>query len=116
MVDEDIDIHDYEAVDWACAWRVNAGEDDIVIFPANWGAGLDPSVRRRDADVLRFGTGKWNRMLIDATINLDYDAERGGDRYPPTVRPADKDIRALEKRWQSLELSGKWTSRLTSAD
>ena len=116
VVDEDIDIHDYEAVDWACAWRVNAGEDDIVIFPANWGAGLDPSVRRRDADVLRFGTGKWNRMLIDATINLDYDAERGGDRYPPTVRPADEDIRALEKRWQSLELSGRWTSRLTSAD
>ena len=116
VVDEDIDIHDYEAVDWACAWRVNAGEDDIVIFPANWGAGLDPSVRRRDADVLRFGTGKWNRMLIDATINLDYDAERGGDRFPPTVRPVDEDIRALEKRWQSLELSGKWTRRLTSAD
>ena len=116
VVDDDIDIHDYEAVDWACAWRVNAGEDDIVIFPANWGAGLDPSVRRRDADVLRFGTGKWNRMLIDATINLDYDAERGGDRYPPTVRPADKDIRALEKRWQSLKLSGRWKRRLTSAD
>ena len=116
VVDEDIDIHDYEAVDWACAWRVNAGEDDIVIFPANWGAGLDPSVRRRDADVLRFGTGKWNRVLIDATINLDYDAERGGDRYPPTVRPADEDIRALEQRWQSLELSGRWKSRLSSAD
>ena len=116
VVDEDIDIHDYEAVDWACAWRVNAGEDDIVIFPANWGAGLDPSVRRRDADVLRFGTGKWNRVLIDATINLDYDAERGGDRYPPTVRPADGDIRALEQRWQSLELSGRWASRLSSAD
>ncbi len=116
VVDEDIDIHDYEAVDWACAWRVNAGEDDIVIFPANWGAGLDPSVRRRDADVLRFGTGKWNRVLIDATINLDYDPERGGDRFPPTVRPVDEDIRALEQRWQSLELSGKWTRRLTSAD
>ena len=48
VVDDDIDIHDYAAVDWAIAHRVNAGENDIVIMPATFGAGLDPSTRRRD--------------------------------------------------------------------
>jgi UbiD family decarboxylase len=75
VVDDDIDIHDYAAVDWAIAHRVNAGEDDIVIMPSTFGAGLDPSTRRRDRNVMQFGTGKWNRVLIDATINLDYDPE-----------------------------------------
>ena len=42
VVDDDIDIHDYAAVDWAVAYRVNAGEDDIVIMPSTFGAGLDP--------------------------------------------------------------------------
>ena len=114
VVDDDIDIHDYEAVDWACAWRFNAGEDDIMVYPANWGAGLDPSVRRRDADALRFGTGKWSRVLVDATVNLDYEPERDGRRYPPTVGPSDDDMRAIEDRWDALKLSGKWRKRLGS--
>ena len=48
VVDDDIDIHDYSAVDWAVAYRVNAGEDDIVIMPSTFGVGLDPSTRKRD--------------------------------------------------------------------
>ena len=48
VVDQDIDIHDYAAIDWAFAWRFNAGEDDLIVYPSNWGAGLDPSVRARD--------------------------------------------------------------------
>jgi len=95
VVDEDIDIHDYAAVDWAVAYRVNAGEDDVIIFPANWGAGLDPSTRRRDANVHMFGTGKWNRVLIDATMNLDYEPDEDGNRFPPNVRPSDEDIEAV---------------------
>ena len=112
VVDSDIDVHSYEGVDWAVAWRVNAGEDDVMIYPATWGAGLDPSIRRRDANVHLFGTGKWHRLLIDATINLDYDPERNSERYPPTVRPADDDIKAIEARWDSLGLSGKWNNHL----
>jgi len=109
VVDDDIDIHDYAAVDWAIAFRVNAGEDDIVIMPSTFGAGLDPSVRKRDRNVAQFGTGKWNRVLIDATINLDYDPdpELGGARFPPTVRPAQADIDAVMKRWGELGLNGK---------
>ena len=89
VVDDDIDIHDYAAVDWAIAYRVNAGENDVVIMPATFGAGLDPSTRRRDRNPALFGTGKWNRVLIDATMNLDYDPdpELGGARFPPKVWP-----------------------------
>jgi 4-hydroxy-3-polyprenylbenzoate decarboxylase len=42
VVDDDIDIHNYDAVDWAIAHRVNVGENDIVIMPATFGMGLDP--------------------------------------------------------------------------
>ncbi|MBI3435303.1 MAG: UbiD family decarboxylase [Proteobacteria bacterium] len=104
VVDDDIDIHDYAAVDWAVAYRVNAGENDIVIMPATFGAGLDPSTRKRDRNPALFGTGKWNRLLIDATMNLDYDpdADFGGARFPPKVWPDDKDIGAVRARWNEL--------------
>jgi UbiD family decarboxylase len=106
VVDDDIDIHDYAAVDWAIAFRVNAGEDDIIIMPSTFGAGLDPSTRKRDRNPALFGTGKWNRVLIDATMNLDYDPDPdlGGARFPPKVWPAEKDIAAVQTRWKELGL------------
>lgn len=106
VVDDDIDIHDYAAVDWAIAYRVNAGEDDIVIMPSTFGAGLDPSTRRRDRNAALFGTGKWNRVLIDATMNLDYepDPEFGGARFPPLVWPEQSDIDAAYARFPELGL------------
>jgi hypothetical protein len=57
--------------------------------------------------VAQFGTGKWNRVLIDATINLDYDPDPdlGGARFPPTVRPSKDDIAAATARWDELGLN-----------
>jgi 4-hydroxy-3-polyprenylbenzoate decarboxylase len=109
VVDDDIDIHDYAAVDWAIAYRVNAGEDDVIIMPSTFGAGLDPSVRRRDRNAALFGTGKWNRVLIDATMNLDYDPDPdlGGARFPPKVWPAPEDEAAARARWKELGLGEK---------
>ena len=109
VVDDDIDIHDYAAVDWAIAYRVNAGEDDIVIMPATFGLGLDPSTRKRDRNTSLYGTGKWNRMLIDATINLDYDPdpEFDGARFPPMVWPAPEDTAAAKARWSEFGLDKK---------
>jgi 3-polyprenyl-4-hydroxybenzoate decarboxylase len=106
VVDDDIDIHDYAAVDWAIAYRVNAGENDVVIMPATFGLGLDPSTRKRDRNTTLYGTGKWNRMLIDATMNLDYDPdpEFNGARFPPLVWPAAEDIAAVKARWSELGL------------
>ena len=102
VVDEDIDIHDYGALDWAFAYRVNAAEDDIVFFPATFGSLLDPSTRLPQRDPLKYGTGKWTRVLIDATVNLDFDAEvqYGGDRYPLSVRPNEEDMELVTSRWK----------------
>ena len=102
VVDEDIDIHDYGALDWAFAYRVNAAEDDIVFFPSTFGSLLDPSTRLSERDPMKYGTGKWTRVLIDATINLDFDAEEqyGGDRYPLSVHPHKEDLDLVESRWK----------------
>jgi 4-hydroxy-3-polyprenylbenzoate decarboxylase len=106
VVDDDIDIHDYAAVDWAIAYRVNAGENDVVVMPATFGSGLDPSTRRRDRNPSLFGTGKWHRVLIDATVNLDYDPdpEFGGARFPPLVWPNREDVDKAYARWPELGL------------
>ncbi len=103
-VNEDIDIHDYAALDWAYAWRVNAAEGDILMVPGCFGAAIDPSVRREYRDPQKFGSGRWCRVLIDATINMDYEpqAEYGGERYPPTVMPEKEDWDRVSRRWKDL--------------
>ncbi len=101
VVNEDIDIHDYGAIDWAFAYRVNAAEDDIVFFPGTFGSALDPSTRLKFRDTNLYGTGKWTRVLIDATINLDFEPEANydGDRYPPMVKPDPGDWEMVDRRW-----------------
>ena len=49
-------------------------------------------------------------MLIDATINLDYDPdpELGGARFPPTVWPDQGDIERAYARWLELGLARKY--------
>ena len=111
VVDADIDVHDYDAIDWAMAWRFNAGEGDLVVYPENWGAGLDPSVRARDSNVHLFGTGKWHRVLYDCTINLDYEPDSEGRRYPPTIHPEEQDAEGIRNRWAQLGLD-RWTEPL----
>jgi UbiD family decarboxylase len=102
VVDEDIDIHDYGAIDWAFAYRVNAAEDDIVFYPGNFGSALDPSTRLKYRNTALYGTGKWTRVLIDATVNLDFEPEAnyGGDRYPAMVKPDKQDWDLVDKRWK----------------
>jgi 4-hydroxy-3-polyprenylbenzoate decarboxylase len=102
VVDEDIDIHDYGSLDWAFAYRVNAAEDDIVFFPATFGSLLDPSTRLEERNAELFGTGKWCRVLIDATRNLDFRPQEqyDGDRFPPTVEPLEEHKALVAKRWK----------------
>jgi UbiD family decarboxylase len=106
VVEEDIDPASYEQVDWAFAHRVNAGEDGIVIFPGIFGSPIDPSTPMEDRDVARLGTGLWNRVLIDATRSwkLERRPEWGGERFPPTVRPAAEDEARVRARWEELGL------------
>ncbi len=102
VLDDDIDIYDYSAIDWAFAYRVNAAEGDILFYPGNFGAALDPSTRLPLRDGKKYGTGKWCRVLIDATENLDYDLEEAydGNRYPPSVKPEPDDLERVRSRWK----------------
>ncbi|MDP2725791.1 MAG: UbiD family decarboxylase, partial [Syntrophales bacterium] len=103
VVDDDIDIHDDAAVDWAIAYRVNAAMDDIIFFPGTFGSMLDPSVPLDKRDVSKYGQGKWTRVLIDATKNweLERQEQYGGDIYPPLatdITPEEEEL--IAKRWK----------------
>lgn len=103
VVEDDIDIWNKRSVEEAISYRVNAEENDIVIFPGSFGAVLDPSTRVRDRNEMRFGTGKWARVLIDATRNWDYEKvpEWGNSIYPPSsVTISKEDDQLTEKRWK----------------
>lgn len=106
IVDEDIDIYDYEALEWAFAYRVNAGENDLVVFPGCSGSIMDPSTRLEDRDPVKYGTGKWNRLLIDATMNWDFPRrpEWGNNFYPPLNRFNEEILESVRKRWKEYGL------------
>ncbi|MDO8637604.1 MAG: UbiD family decarboxylase [Dehalococcoidia bacterium] len=107
VVDEDIDIRDDEAVEWAIAYRVNAGMDDILFFKRTFGSLLDPSVPLGERDVLKYGQGKWTRVLVDATKNweLGKQEQYGGELYPPLATEIEPDIeKFVKKRWKEYEL------------
>ncbi|HZR59492.1 MAG TPA: UbiD family decarboxylase [Xanthobacteraceae bacterium] len=106
VVEEDIDPADDEQVEWAFAHRVNAGEGGVVIFPGIFGSPIDPSTPMEDRDVAQLGTGLWNRMLIDATRSWKHQrrAQWGGERFPPTVRPAAEDEARVKARWTEYGL------------
>src|ERR1700758_1431497 len=106
VVEEDIDPAQDEQVEWAFAHRVNAGEGGVVIFPGIFGSPIDPSTPMEDRDVAQLGTGLWNRMLIDATRSWKNPRrpQWGGERFPPTVRPAPDDEARVIARWAEYGL------------
>jgi 3-polyprenyl-4-hydroxybenzoate decarboxylase len=59
-----------------------------------------------DRDVAQLGTGLWNRVLIDATRSWKHARrpEWGGERFPPTVRPAPGDEARVQARWPEYGL------------
>ena len=102
VVDEDIDIHDGEAVEWAIAYRMNADMDQLILFPGMLGSCLDPSVPLNERNVVKYGQGKWTRVLVDATINWELEPQEqyGGERFPPLctkIHPDDE--RRIRERW-----------------
>jgi len=103
VVDKDIDIYSDEAMEWAMAYRTNAAMDDIQFFKGTIGSMLDPSVPLADRDNVKYGQGKWTRVLIDATVNWDLEPEEqyGGRREPPfcTELPPEID-QLITRRWR----------------
>jgi 4-hydroxy-3-polyprenylbenzoate decarboxylase len=102
VVEEDIDIRDPEAVEWAIAYRVNAGEDGITFYGPTYGSPIDPSTRHELRNPAKYGSGKWTRVLIDATRNWEFEANPayGGRRFPPIAKmPVDLE-RKIAGRWR----------------
>ena len=103
VVDEDIDIHSEEDMEWALAYRVNAGMNDVQVFHGCFGSMLDPSTPLASRNVPRFGQGKWSRVLVDATMDWELEPEDqfGGNIYPElcTVIPPHEEA-LIDKRWK----------------
>jgi 4-hydroxy-3-polyprenylbenzoate decarboxylase len=107
VVDDDIDVHDWEAIEWALCYRVNAAMGDIATLPGTSGSMLDPSVPSAERDSVKYGHGKWTRVLIDATINWELEPQEqyGGNRYPPLgTAISPKMEETLKKRWKEYGL------------
>lgn len=103
VVDEDIDIYDGEAIEWALAYRVNAAMGDISFYPGTVGSMLDPSVPIQERNSVKYGHGKWTRVLIDATINWELEPQEqyGGSRYPALgTAISPKMEETLRRRWR----------------
>ncbi|WP_158736496.1 UbiD family decarboxylase [Alteribacillus sp. YIM 98480] len=101
VVDEDIDPSDHSAIDWAIAYRVNPGTDDLVVFPGSFGSTLDPSTPLEDRSIADLGSGLWNRMLIDATKTFRFPTREkwGNKKFPPTVHNRPEDVELVKSRW-----------------
>jgi UbiD family decarboxylase len=106
VVEEDIDIHDPVALDWAMAYRVNAGLGDIAFFGPGIGSSLDPSTPPEMNDTNKYGAGQWTRVLIDATRSWEVAPreEWGGRRYPPTDRLAPELESKIASRWDEYRI------------
>lgn len=107
VVEEDIDIRDWQAVEWAIAFRVNAGRDDVWLVGPTFGSPLDPSTLPADRDVPKYGTGKWTRMLIDATRSWEHEPnpDWGGNRWPALNKINPELERKIAARWLEYGIS-----------
>jgi 4-hydroxy-3-polyprenylbenzoate decarboxylase len=101
VVEEDIDIRDREALDWAMGFRVNAGEGQLLTFGETFGSILDPSIDHNTINVSRYGTGSWTRVLIDATRNWNFEPnpDWDGRRMAPINTIPPETEQKIHDRW-----------------
>ena len=75
-------------------------------MPSTFGLGLDPSTPREEANPLKYGTGKWTRVLIDATRNWEFERNPawGNRRFPPINTVPVELERKIRDRWAEYGL------------
>jgi len=112
VVEEDIDIRDREALDWAMAFRVNASEGQVLTFGPTFGSVLDPSTPLHQANIRKYGTGMWTRLLIDATRNWEFErnSDWGNRRFPPVNTIAVELERKIRERWADYGIGADYLS------
>jgi UbiD family decarboxylase len=110
VVEQDIDIRDREALDWAMGFRVNAGEGQLMTFGQTFGSVLDPSLSRDKIDIAKYGTGSWTRVLIDATRNWEFEPNPDWDgrrMAPINTIPPDMEQR-IHDRWSEYGIGRRY--------
>ena len=91
VVDEDIDIWDYDSVHWALSTRVRA-DRDVTISPRRAGQWLDPAVSLREK-------GWQTQMGIDATLcTEEYEF---WDEKPPVTVDDPEIVAMVREKWGS---------------
>lgn len=106
VVDEDIDVYDFEALEWAFAHRFNPLED-MVVIPGLPGVIIDPTIPPEQRDIVKFGGGISHKMIIDATRTRRFGRRKewGNDFYPPVAyKLSSEDEERVKKRWREFEL------------
>ena len=90
------------SLDWAMAYRVNAGLGDIAVYGPTLGSPLDPSTPPQKANMAKYGSGEWHRVLIDATRSWEFEPrpEWGGRHYPAINKIAPALEARIAARWQ----------------
>lgn len=95
VVDDDIDIFNFDQILWALNNRFQAGRD-ITLTRNESGSRLDPSVPYAYI-------GFTDKMIMDATwpSTPDFPArnEWDGETHPPEVKSSDELNRYIESRW-----------------
>ncbi|MBI4526378.1 MAG: UbiD family decarboxylase [Deltaproteobacteria bacterium] len=93
VVDDDIDVRDSFAVDWAMSFRVQPARD-IFIEPHTLSVPLDPSVPIE-------GPVSDERRALGSKIGID--ATKKHD-FPPIAFPPKEHVLEVEKRWKEYGL------------
>ena len=91
VVDDDIDIHDMGAVQWALATRVQPHRDIFITDDQMLGVSLDPSIH---PSVSTFPYTHSSRIGIDATKYFK------GYEFPPLVVDSKETEERIEKHWK----------------
>ncbi len=103
VVEEGVDIHNLRDVQLAILNHTDPKED-LFVFPGTAGPINDPTLSFDDRDELKYGAGRINRLLIDATVNWERHPRRkewGNKRFPPKCTEALPEVQELvKKRWK----------------
>jgi UbiD family decarboxylase len=90
VVDDDIDVHDDFAIDWAMSWRVRP-DRDVYIERDVQAVGLDPSQAPPSVPQHHPSRQVASRIAIDATRKHD---------YPAVSLPPQEHLDIVAGRWQ----------------
>ena len=94
------------------AFRVNASEGQVLTFGPTFGSVLDPSTPLHQANIRKYGTGMWTRLLIDATRNWEFERnpDWGNRRFPPVNTLSVELERKIHERWADYGIGADYLS------